>query len=230
MNQLAQNLKNVQQNILQACKRAKRDPATVTLIAVSKTKPIALIEQAHQVGQVDFGENYVQEFAQKRDEISNEQIKWHFIGHLQSNKIKHVVGRVHLIHTVDSLKLATAINRLALQRGIVQHALVQVKLAKENEKHGIEPKTVSALLAACNDLPGLIITGLMTIGTFTTDPNETRVEFQSLRQLRDTLNTEKAYKHRLTELSMGMTSDYGIAIEEGATLVRVGRQIFGERQ
>lgn len=203
-----------------------RSPQDVRLVAVSKTKPTDVILDAYRAGQTAFGENYAQEFRSKRDELTKFPLEWHFIGHLQSNKAKLIVGKCTLIHTLDRLSLAQEIEKIAAAQGIVQSCLIEVKTSKEDSKTGCAPDAVADLLKQLSPLTHISVTGLMTIGTLTDDREKTRREFRLLRELRDELNRATLAREPLRELSMGMSSDYDIAIAEGATLIRVGAKIF----
>ncbi|MFL5438618.1 MAG: YggS family pyridoxal phosphate-dependent enzyme [Myxococcales bacterium] len=215
---IADNLRGVRERIDRACERAKRDPASVTLVAVSKVQPIEAIREALEAGQRDFGENYAQELREKADAIGA-AVNWHFLGALQTNKVKMIVGRVALLHTCDRPSLAQELNKRAASLGIVQRVLVEVNLAREPQKGGIAPADLPAFVATLRHLPSLRCEGLMCIPPA---EEEARLHFRRLRELRDELGV-------LPELSMGMSADYETAIEEGATIVRVGTAIFGER-
>ncbi len=194
-------------------------PPGVTLVAVSKAQPAAAIREAHAAGQRHFGENYVQEWRDKAQALADlGDLAWHFVGSLQTNKVKYLVGRVALVHTVDRLDLAREISRRSVQAGATTPVLVEVNVAAEPSKAGCAPAEVPALVAAARELPGLEVRGLMCIPPAEGDP---RAHFRALRALRERL--------ALAELSMGMSADYRTAIEEGATIVRVGTAIFGER-
>jgi pyridoxal phosphate enzyme (YggS family) len=206
----------VQARIAQACERAGRDPASVRLIAVSKTKPVALLREAFDAGQRLFGENYAQELREKSEALP--AVEWHFIGALQTNKAKLVVGRAALIHTCDRLALAQELSKRAQGAGVTQRLLLEVNVGREQQKAGALPEDVPALLQQVRALPSLRCDGLMCIPPASGDP---RLHFRALRELGKRL--------ALPELSMGMSADYEVAIEEGATLVRVGTAIFGER-
>ncbi len=226
--QLAENLAHVRARIVEAAQRVGRDPAEVTLVAVSKTKPLELVEMAYNLGVTDFGENRVQEALPKIEHFHPQGLHWHLIGHLQSNKAGKVVGPFSCIHSVDSLHLAQVLSRHAQEQGISLSILLQVNVAGEISKEGISPteaRTVAKQIAA---LPSLQIEGLMTVAPLVSNPEEVRPVFRELRLLRDHLHDEIP-AGSWTQLSMGMTDDYAIAIEEGATLVRVGRAIFGQR-
>jgi hypothetical protein len=223
--QIAQNLEEVRRRINAAAQRAGRDPAAVRLLAVSKTMPVELIHQAVAAGQRLFGENYLQE-ARPKIEALGQAADWHFIGHLQSKKAKAVVDLFELIHGVDRLKLAHALDAAAVQMGKVQDILIQVNLAGEATKSGVAPEAAPELLREISRLPHLRLMGLMTMPPFLA-PEAVRPYFRALRQLRDRLTDLSG--HPLPELSMGMSGDFEVAIEEGATLVRVGTAIFGSR-
>ncbi|MGQ9897735.1 MAG: YggS family pyridoxal phosphate-dependent enzyme [Acidobacteriota bacterium] len=224
---ITENIARVRERMLTACQRAGRTPDQVTLIAVSKTTSLADIVAATDSGIYDFGENRIQE-ALTKIPAASPQLRWHLIGHLQSNKAKPAVEHFHLIHTVDSLALAQRLNRLAQERQKRQSVLLQVKLGDEATKSGIAPTALPALYAAIRALPNLQVQGLMTIPPFCPDLEAVRPYFRHLRELRDTLRAEFP-SDELLELSMGMSHDFEIAIEEGATLIRVGTAIFGPR-
>ncbi|HEY4883373.1 MAG TPA: YggS family pyridoxal phosphate-dependent enzyme [Myxococcales bacterium] len=213
---VAAGLTRVRERIAAACSRAGRDPASVRLVAVSKTKPVEMLRAAQAAGQAIFGENYAQDLREKADALPG--VEWHFIGGLQTNKAKLVVGRAALIHTCDRVALAQELSKRAKSAGITQRVLLEVNVGREPQKAGALPEDVPALLEKVRALPSLAPLGLMCIPPAEGDP---RAHFRSLRQLGQGLG--------LPELSMGMSADYEIAIEEGATLVRVGTAIFGER-
>jgi len=225
MSQIAQNLADVRRRIETAALKAGRDPAQVRLVAVSKTKPVELIRQAVAAGHHLFGENYLQE-ARGKIAALPETVHWHFIGHLQSNKAKGAVELFELIHGVDRLKLAAALNAAAASRGTVQKVLLQVNLAGEASKSGTTPEAAPELLREVSRLPHLRVMGLMTMPPFL-PPEAVRPYFRVLRDLRLRLQDQSGLA--LPELSMGMSADYEVAVEEGATLVRVGTAIFGGR-
>lgn len=229
MREIAENIKTLRDEIRSLALANGRSPEDIRLIAVSKTKPVSDILAALQAGQADFGENYAQEFREKADALSSHHLNWHFIGHLQSNKAKHVVGKAILIHTVDRLSLAEEIQRLCEARQITQDILIEVKLATEMTKTGCSPTDLKPLLIQLATLSRVRVKGFMTVGTLTTNLQKTREEFHQLRCLLKEINAEKIYPTPLTELSMGMSADYGLAIAEGATLVRIGSRLFGKR-
>jgi PLP dependent protein len=200
----------------------------VTLVAVSKTKPVEDIEALMLLGQLDFGENYVQELLEKQSRIQS-NIRWHFIGHLQTNKVKQVVPFVHLVHSVDSLKLLQEINKQALKVKRVIDCLLQVHIATEETKFGLDEQELYELLNVAPTFSNVRINGLMGMATLTDDMAHVRSEYQYLKQLFDKLKTGRAECASFNILSMGMSSDYEIAVEEGSTMVRIGSLIFGER-
>lgn len=225
---ITENLKEVHQNILNACKRSGRNPQDVTLVAVSKTKPIPMLEEAYAFGERVFGENKVQELCEKYDVLPKD-IKWQMIGHLQRNKVKQVVGKVDLIHSVDSERLAEAINNESKKQGIVSNVLLEVNVACEESKFGFHLDEVKTFLKEASKFQNICIKGLMTIAPYTENPETNREYFRSLYNLYVDISKENTDNVDMSVLSMGMTGDYEVAIEEGATMVRVGTGIFGER-
>jgi pyridoxal phosphate enzyme (YggS family) len=227
---IAENLKKIRQQIRSTALRCNRDPESVRLVAVSKTFPVADMKEAIAAGQILFGENYIQEVEQKFSELGN-QIQLHFIGHLQSNKAKIAAGIFQMIETVDSLKLAAALDRNLLQYGRMMDILVQVNIGRDENKSGIEPDNSENFLKEIKLLKNLRVRGLMTMPPFSEDPEKSRIHFRALRNLAENLRNKNLFFDNATvELSMGMSHDYTIAIEEGATLVRVGSAIFGQRE
>lgn len=226
---IKENLNTVSNTIISACEKAGRNPAEVTLIAVSKTKPVDLINQAYEQGCRHFGENKVQELVDKYEAMPKD-IKWHMIGHLQRNKVKYIVDKVFLIHSVDSLKLAEEISKEALKKNVTVSVLIEVNAADEETKFGISVAETEALVRQIAKLPGIIIKGLMTIAPYVDDAEENRQYFACLKQLAVDINKKNIDNVNMSVLSMGMTGDYAVAIEEGADYVRVGTGIFGERQ
>lgn len=223
---IAENLEQVHACIDAAARRAGRDPASVRLVAVSKLHPPEAIREAHAAGQRLFGENYVQELSAKESQLDDlPAIEWHFIGHLQRNKARQITGRVGLVETVDSPKLLAEIAKRARSAGKVQHLLIQVRIGDEETKSGCEPRELPELLEVARSCSEVEVRGLMVIPPFELDADETRPYFRELRALRDRHGGPAV----LPELSMGMSHDFEVAIEEGATLVRVGTAIFGER-
>lgn len=225
---IKERLAVVEENIRLACERAGRNPEEVTLICVSKTKPVEMIEEAYRCGKREFGENKAQEMKEKH-EILPDDIKWHFIGHLQTNKIKYVLGRACLIHSVDSLHLAQAIDRECQKRGCEADILVEVNVAQETSKFGLKLDDTMEMVQEIANLSHLHVKGLMTIAPFTENPEENRNIFRQLKKLSVDIRAKNIDNVDMNVLSMGMTGDYQIAIEEGATHVRVGTGIFGER-
>lgn len=223
-----ENLAIVEENIRQACLRAGRRQEDVTLIAVSKTKPIELIEEAIAYGKKEFGENKAQEMKEKQ-EILPKDIRWHFIGHLQTNKIKYILGRACLIHSVDSFHLAEAIEKECVKRQLEADILIEVNVAQEASKFGLKLEDTIQLVQEISKLSHLHIKGLMTIAPYVENPEENRNIFRQLKQLSVDIGKKNIDNVDMSVLSMGMTGDYQIAIEEGATHVRVGTGIFGER-
>ena len=210
-------------------KRSGRLPGSVKLIAVSKTFEKEYILRAIQAGCLTFGENRIQEAKDKIEAIGRNKVKWHFIGRLQKNKVKFIYDLFDLVHSVDSFELGQAIHLGAQTKGTVIPALVQVNIASEVTKSGIEPSHLEELLNKLSSLSGLQIKGLMTIPPLNSDPEKSRQYFAQLRELRDKMARSDIRNIELNELSMGMSGDYKIAIEEGATFVRVGSAIFGDR-
>jgi len=225
---IKENLAQVEKNILAACERAGRSREEVTLVAVSKTKPMEMVMDAYRCGVRQFGENKPQEMRDKCA-LAPDDISWHMIGHLQRNKVKYVVGHACLIHSVDSQKLAKAISDEAVKKGVTVQVLVEVNMAGEASKDGVAPEEALPLIRQIAALPSLTVKGLMTIAPYTENPEENRQYFRGLRDLCIDIAAKNIDNTDMRELSMGMTGDYQVAIEEGATLVRVGTGIFGER-
>jgi pyridoxal phosphate enzyme (YggS family) len=226
---VAENLGKIRERIRQAALRAGRDPESVRLVAVSKTKPAAAIEEAFGCGQQIFGENYVQELVGKKAELPA-GVSWHFIGNLQSNKVRQIAGMVDLIHSVDRLSLAAEIDRQWGALGKVCEVLIQVNISREETKGGTSSEELLQLVRDVARLPHLRIVGLMTMPPFFDDPEGARPYFRELRELAGKLQAAAVPGVEMRELSMGMSGDFEAAIEEGATLVRVGSALFGERQ
>ena len=225
---LKDNYEAVKKNIEQACMRSNRDLSEVTLIAVSKTKPVPMLQEIYDAGARDFGENKVQELCQKYEELPQD-IRWHMIGHLQRNKVKQVVGKAALIHSVDSYRLAQEISLQAQKQNITVPILIEVNIAKEESKFGIAKEDTIQLVEEIAELPNLTIQGLMTIAPFVDDPEDNRLYFREIKQLSVDIKNKNIDSVTMDVLSMGMTNDYEVAIEEGATIVRVGTGIFGAR-
>ncbi len=229
MNQyIVENYQNVENRVAAACARASRDRSEVTLIAVSKTKPVEDIQALIDHGVTHFGENKVQEMCAKEDVITAPMF-WHMIGHLQRNKVKYLMGKTCLIHSVDSLRLAQEIQKEAAKAGIVCPVLMEINIGNEESKGGIEINEAQTLARQIAELPNLKLKGLMCIAPFVDDAEENREHFKKMREKRDELAALAIPGTDIRELSMGMTGDFEVAIEEGATLVRVGTAIFGAR-
>ena len=225
---LEENLAKVKENIRIACEKAGRDPSEVKLIAVSKTKPVEMLKEAYDLGVRVFGENKVQELEKKIDELPKD-ISWQMIGHLQRNKVKYIAGRVDLIHSVDSYRLAEEINVQAKKKGVVIPILIEVNVAGEETKFGVSPEDAVELVEEISQLDGVKVSGLMTIAPYVVDSEENRPVFHKIKDLSIDIATKNIDNVSMDILSMGMTGDYMVAIEEGATMVRVGTGIFGER-
>jgi hypothetical protein len=225
---VAGNCERIREQVAQAARRAGRDPQTVRIIAASKTKPVDLIERAIEAGMTDIGENYVQEAADKIRRISA-PVSWHMIGHLQRNKAGRAVELFDVIHAVDGVGLADALARHGERCGHVVRVLLEVNMGGEATKHGVDPDEVERLIAALAGRRWLLVDGLMAIPPPGQSPEDARPYFRRLRELRDRLRATAPPNCPLRELSMGMTDDFTVAIEEGATMVRIGRAIFGER-
>ena len=221
-------IEEVSEKIAAACKRAGRNPEEVTLIAVSKTMPVDAIREAMTYGMREFGENRPQELRDKQVEIT-EPLHWHMIGSLQTNKLKYVVGKTALIHSVDSVHLAEAIDELSKKKALVTDILLEINIAGEASKHGISPEETEILVREIAQFSNVRIRGLMTVAPYTEVPEENRVYFKKMKQLMVDINSKNIDNVYMDMLSMGMTGDYEIAVEEGATLVRVGTGIFGHR-
>ena len=225
---LKENLDSVKNKIELACKRAGRSIDEITLIAVSKTKPLSDIEELITYGTTEFGENKVQELVDKFENVST-PVNWHLIGHLQTNKVKYVVDKACLIHSVDSIKLAKEIEKEAVKKNVIVNILVQVNVANEDTKFGLDTDEVIELVEQISKLSNIKIKGLMTIAPFVENPEDNRGYFSQLKQLSLDIKSKNIDNVDMSILSMGMTNDYEVAIEEGATMVRVGTGIFGER-
>lgn len=225
---LQENLAEVEANIVAACERAGRSREEVTLIAVSKTKPVSMLQEVYDMGIRNFGENKVQEMCDKIDVLPHD-IKWHMIGHLQTNKVKYIVGKTALIHSVDSLKLAEEIQKQAVKKDVYVPILVEVNIAGEESKFGISKEETMELVRQISSLDHLQIKGLMTIAPFVENAEDNRLYFRGIRQLSVDIANQNIDNVSMDILSMGMTGDYAVAIEEGATMVRVGTGIFGAR-
>ena len=225
---IQENIKLVEENIKKACEKVGRDVNEVTLIAVSKTKPYTAIEEALPTGVKDYGENKVQELCDKY-EILPKDIKWHMIGHLQRNKVKYLVGKASLIHSVDPIRLAEQIEKEYAKADEIANILIEVNMAQEESKFGITSEETEQLVREIAKFPHIRIKGLMTIAPYTDNPESNRVYFRNMKKLSVDIENKNIDNVSMSVLSMGMTGDYQVAVEEGATLVRVGTGIFGER-
>ncbi len=226
---IKENIKEVENIIAQECEKAGRSPSDVTLIAVSKTKPVELLKEAYAYGCRDFGENKVQELLDKYEALPSD-IRWHMIGHLQRNKVKYIVDKVYMIHSVDSLRLAEEISKEASKKNVCVNILIEVNVADEETKYGVSCEEVRQLVCDIAKLPNIRIKGLMTIAPFVDDAEENRLHFQKLKKIAVDIMQKNIDNIDMEILSMGMTGDYPVAVSEGATYVRVGTGIFGIRQ
>ena len=225
---LKENLQSVEKTIQAACDKSRRTRSDVTLIAVSKTKPVEMLQEIYDAGVRDFGENKVQEICEKYDKMPND-IRWHMIGHLQRNKVKYIIDKVDLIHSVDSVRLAETIDKEAKKHDLTANILVEVNVAKEDTKFGVLPEELDAMIDEISRFSNICVRGLMTIAPFVKNAEENRAVFARLRKLSVDIAGKNIDNVTMGFLSMGMTNDYEIAVEEGATLIRVGTGIFGER-
>lgn len=225
---IRENIERVKENIRTACEKSGRKAEDVTLIAVSKTKPISMLQEAYECGCRDFGENKVQELVEKWEQMPKD-IRWHMIGHLQRNKVKYIVDKVYMIHSVDSLRLAEEISKEAGKKGVTVSILIEINVAEEETKFGTTCEEACRLVEEIAKLPHLVIKGLMTIAPYVENPEENKQYFEKLRQIYVDINRKNIDNVYMDELSMGMTGDYEVAVTEGATYVRVGTGIFGER-
>ncbi|MDE7018866.1 MAG: YggS family pyridoxal phosphate-dependent enzyme [Lachnospiraceae bacterium] len=225
---IADHIKMVEDKIVAACKDSGRNVEDVTLIAVSKTKPVPALQEAYDYGCRDFGENKVQELVDKFDKLPKD-IRWHMIGHLQRNKVKYIVDKAYLIHSVDSFRLAQEISKEAAKKEITVSILIEVNVANEESKFGVRCEDVQQIIEDISKLPNLRIRGLMTIAPYVENAEENRQYFEKLRQIYVDIKSKNIDNVYMEVLSMGMTGDYEVAVSEGATYVRVGTGIFGER-
>ena len=226
---LKENYEKVKENIVRACEKAGRSPEDVTLIAVSKTKPLSDIEELlSDTNAVDFGENKVQELVDKYENVSR-PVNWHMIGHLQTNKVKYIVDKVCMIHSVDSLNLAKTIEKEAAKHDVTVNILIEVNVAQEESKFGLKVDEVIPFIEKISQFQHICVKGLMTIAPFVENPDDNRPVFANLHKLSVDIMNKNIDNVNVSILSMGMTNDYEVAIEEGATMVRVGTGIFGAR-
>ena len=226
---ISQNLASINDKIEKTCTSVGRDPKEITLVAVSKTKPNEDILEAITAGQLHFGENRMKELEDKMASISNPDVVWHFIGNLQTNKIKYIADRVNWIHSVEKAKYLKEINKRAGQANRVVNALIQVNISDEKQKGGCKPEDLAGILKSAQDYEFVKVKGLMGMATFVDDPEEIRDEFKLLKSLFDSHQEYNEGSVQLEYVSMGMTNDFEVAIEEGATMLRIGSAIFGER-
>jgi PLP dependent protein len=227
---LLKRLQDIKNRIQTASRACGRNPETIRLVAVSKTVPTNRVRQAIEAGATILGENYVQEARTKFNDLATYPVSWHFIGHLQSNKAKYVVRLFDLIHSVDTLKLARELNKQSHKINKIQEVLIQVNISEEASKSGVNVKDTYNLLKDISLLENLSVKGLMTMPPYFNAPEKVRPYFAALRGLRDRLDQQGLLNINLSELSMGMTGDFEVAIQEGATLVRIGTAIFGKRE
>ena len=225
---VAENLAQVQKNIEESCKEINRDPGEVTLIAVSKTKPVEMLKEAYDAGARVFGENKVQEIVDKYDQMPSD-VKWHMIGHLQRNKVKYIVDKVAMIHSVDSVRLAETIEKEAAKKNVTVPILVEVNVAQEESKFGLKPEEVLPFIEEIAGFSHIQVKGLMTIAPYVENAEENREIFRELKKLSVDIAAKNINNVTMSVLSMGMTGDYMVAVQEGATMVRVGTGIFGAR-
>ena len=225
---IAKNYLEIKKAVADMCQQSQRSQASCTLIAVSKTKPVEMLKEAYEAGCRDFGENKVQELLDKYDKLPDD-IRWHMIGHLQTNKVKYIVDKVALIHSVDSLKLAKEISKEACKKNLTVRILVEVNVAEEATKYGFKAEEVEEAVRCISVLPGIKVEGLMTIAPFVENSENNRVYFQQLKQLSVDISAKNIDNIDMNILSMGMSGDYLVAVSEGATYVRVGSSIFGNR-
>jgi len=226
MGEIEKNLSRVRERMEHAATKVGRDPLEIKLIAVTKTVAVERIREAMAAGAMIFGENYVQEAREKIEEIGQADIQWHLIGHLQTNKARYAVRLFDLIHSVDSLTVARELDKRAAAEGKIIDCLIEVNLAQENSKFGMSKERTSELAHELRDLKNISLQGLMTMPPYADDPEAARPYFIALRELKEEIEQDDI---PLSELSMGMSTDFAVAIEEGATIVRIGRAIFGER-
>ena len=227
---IAENVEQIRKRIRRACKRSKRDPQSVRLIAVSKTFEAEKIREAVEAGVNDIGENFVQELRDKRAVLNNPDIRWHFVGHLQSNKVKYIADFIYLIHSIDHRSVAEEVDKRGARIERTVEILIEVNTTGEKTKFGVLPEETVEFAKSLAHCKNLKLKGLMTIGPFLPDPEASRPAFQTLRSLRDDTRRVGIENAEMTELSMGMTNDFEVAIEEGATMIRLGTAIFGPRK
>jgi len=227
---ISESIDAIRRRMTLACRRAGRDPSDVTLVAVAKTFPVEAVREAVRAGAADIGENYVQELIGKRQQLAEAGVRWHFIGHLQSNKVKYIADWIHMIHAVDAEPLVREIDRRAAKARRTIDCLIEVNTTGEQSKFGVAPDDAVSLVKCCEAFGNVSIAGLMTIGPFLPDPEGSRPMFRRLCELKGEIAALGQANVTMRHLSMGMTGDFEVAIEEGSTLVRVGTAIFGSRK
>ncbi len=228
MSSIKENIENINAKIEAACQRSGRKREEVLFLVVSKTIDVPRIKEAVACGMTSLGENKVQEIMDKYEPMG-EGIKWHLIGHLQTNKVKYIIDKVELIHSVESIKLAEEISKRAVAKGVTANILLEVNVAGEESKFGIKPEECEQMVREISAMPNIVIKGLMTVAPAVENEEENRKYFRQMKQLLVDINSKKIDNVNMTELSMGMTGDYEVAIEEGATIVRIGTGVFGAR-
>jgi hypothetical protein len=226
---IQENLNHIKKQIAETCFKMAIDPKKIVLVNVSKTKPLSVLEEGYAAGMRIFGENKVQEICDKYEQFKKEDIQWHMIGHLQRNKVKYIVDKVNLIHSVDSYRLAETISKEAKKHNVVAHILIQVNVAQEDSKYGLETSEVMDMVKSIHQLEHLKIEGLMTIAPFVENAEENRPIFKAMYQLSVDIKEQNLDNVSMDVLSMGMTNDFKVAIEEGATMIRIGTALFGDR-
>lgn len=227
---IADNIENIREVIEKAAIKSGRNPEDITLIGVTKTVNEELMKEAIETGIIDLGENKVQEITRKFEKLSDFDIKWHMIGHLQSNKVKYIIDKIHLIHSLDRLSLAKEIHKRAEEKDINVNVLLQINISEEITKYGLKSSEVFSFIEKLSDFNRIKIKGLMTMAPYTDNPEKVRYVFRGLKKLSEEIGSKKYKNVEMEILSMGMTNDYDIAIEEGATMVRIGTGIFNERK
>lgn len=228
MSEIIENIQEIEKKMAAAAARAGREKEDILLLAVSKTIDVPRIKEAVEYGLTSLGENKVQEIIDKYEPMG-EGIQWHLIGHLQTNKVKYIIDKVKLIHSVDSLKLAKEISKRAAQKDVTANILIEINIANEDSKFGVKPENTENLIREISSLEHICVKGLMTVAPFVENPEENRQYFRHMKELLVDINAKKIDNVNMNVLSMGMTGDYEVAIEEGATIVRVGTGIFGKR-
>lgn len=226
---ICKNIERIKKRIEKACERSGRNPEDIRIVAVSKTKPVDFILKAMECGHLLFGENRMKELEEKMAQIDDNTVSWHMIGNLQTNKIKYIADRVNYIHSVEKVKQLDEIQKRAANADRIINCLIQVNISNEKQKGGCKPEKLSPILEQAGNYPNIQIKGLMGMAEFTEDAERIRLQFRLLKKLRDEHQSLNSKNIELKELSMGMSNDFEIAVEEGATLLRIGSAIFGER-